>query len=199
MLAWQLLRAVRRSSGVPTATATPDETPGDEGEADDPARRRTLALVAVGAGGVTAVATGGPVAAFLLAPMFKREPPAWRSLGPIDQFEVGETVLVSFEDPAPLPWSGRAGQSAAWLRRREEQDFEAFSIYCTHLGCAVRWQMGASLFMCPCHGGAFYADGEPASGPVRTPLARHEVRIREGQVEIRTLGLPVTGPITAPE
>ena len=52
----------------------------------------------------------------------------------------------------------------------------AFRINCTHLGCPVRWLPDARLFMCPCHGGVYYANGERASGP--PPRGLYEYRWR---------------------
>ncbi|NIQ55984.1 MAG: Rieske 2Fe-2S domain-containing protein, partial [Gammaproteobacteria bacterium] len=75
-------------------------------------------------------------------------------------------------------------------RREGEAEFVAFSIYCTHTACPVHWDARSELFLCPCHGGVFYADGSVAAGPPRWPLVRHPVRIREGRVELRTLGVP---------
>ncbi len=40
-----------------------------------------------------------------------------------------------------------------------------FTNFCTHLGCPVEWFPQSGLFMCPCHGGVYYEDGERASGP----------------------------------
>ena len=76
--------------------------------------------------------------------------------------------------------------NAAWLRRDTADKFVAFSINCTHLGCPVRWLPAANLFMCPCHGGVYYADGAVAAGPPPRPLARYDVRVRNGEVELRT-------------
>ena len=166
------------------------------GDHEDEGRRRLLSFATVSAGGLVAAGIAGPPVFFIAAPMFRNEGPVWREVGRVGDFEVGETVKVTFDDPSPLPWSGVTARSAAWLRRVEEDEFEAFSIYCTHLGCAVRWVHTADLFMCPCHGGVFHRDGSMAAGPVRTPLAKHGVRIRAGMVEVQTLGLPITGPIT---
>jgi menaquinol-cytochrome c reductase iron-sulfur subunit len=98
---------------------------------------------------------------------------------------------VKFLESDPLPWVGQVGTSAAWLRRVDEEEFIAFAINCTHLGCPVRWLAKAELFMCPCHGGVFYKDGAVAAGPPPRPLHRYEVRIVSDQVEIRTSPVPL--------
>ena len=91
------------------------------------------------------------------------------------------------------PYLGRAcAKTAAWLRRESDQQFIAFAINCTHLGCPVRWLPNADLFMCPCHGGVFYKDGTVASGPPPKPLVTYPVRVRDGRVEILTSPLPIT-------
>jgi menaquinol-cytochrome c reductase iron-sulfur subunit len=140
------------------------------------------------AGAIVAI----PSVLFLLLPVFKRPPQVWRSLGPESQFEVGKTVAVSFDDPAPLPWSGVTARTAAWLRR-EPNGLTAFAINCTHLGCPVRWLSEADLFMCPCHGGVYNSDGTVAAGPPPKPLYRYEVRLQNGEVEILTSALPIPG------
>ena len=40
--------------------------------------------------------------------------------------------------------------------------FTAYSMYCTHLGCPIHWLPQADMFLCPCHGSAFYASGSVA-------------------------------------
>jgi len=42
--------------------------------------------------------------------------------------------------------------------------FQVFAINCAHLGCPVRWFPQSNLFTCPCHGGAYHADGSPERG-----------------------------------
>jgi menaquinol-cytochrome c reductase iron-sulfur subunit len=43
--------------------------------------------------------------------------------------------------------------------------FLVLAVNCAHLGCPVGWFPESGLFMCPCHGGVYYANGERASGP----------------------------------
>ncbi len=133
-----------------------------------------------------------PGFSFVLAPVFRRRAEIWRSVGKVDDFDKGATVLVRFEDPSPKRWAGTTAQSAAWLRRVNDAAFVAFSINCRHLGCPVRWLESARLFMCPCHGGVYYSDGTVAGGPPPEPLMRYDVRVREGQVEIYTAAVPLT-------
>jgi menaquinol-cytochrome c reductase iron-sulfur subunit len=112
-------------------------------------------------------------------------------VGPVDHFAVGETVAVKFEDAAALPWSGVSARSAAWLRRDDPSSFTAFAVNCTHLGCPVRWLADPKLFLCPCHGGVYNADGSVAGGPPPKPLPRYRTRVRDGQVEILTTQIPL--------
>lgn len=155
-------------------------------------RRRFLSVLSIGLGGVAAGMVGVPIVGFLLAPLLQKVPRFWRPVGPVEQFEVGSTVEVTFVDASPLPWAGVAAKTAAWLRRNDEQEFIAFSVDCTHLGCPVRWLPNADLFLCPCHGGVYYKNGNVASGPPPKPLPRYPVRVRNGQVEVQTSPVPIT-------
>lgn len=156
-------------------------------------RRQFLARLCFGLGALGSAVLGLPVIGFLLSPLLRQAPALWRQVGPVDQFQVGQTVPVTFLDASPLPWAGVAAKTAAWLRRDGEQKFVAFSIHCTHLGCPVRWLPDANLFMCPCHGGVYYRDGSVAAGPPPRPLAQFPVRVMEGKVEILSGPIPFQG------
>ncbi len=154
-------------------------------------RRELLTLVSVGLGGIAATIVAIPVIGALVAPLVRAQPGEWRAVGAVDSFKVGETKDVTFLDSSPLAWAGPAANTAAWLRRVSDQEFQAFAINCTHLGCPVRWLQQADLFMCPCHGGVFYKDGSVAAGPPPKPLSVYPVRVRNGQVEIQTSAIPI--------
>jgi menaquinol-cytochrome c reductase iron-sulfur subunit len=152
-------------------------------------RRRFLAGLSGLLGAAAAMLVGLPAVALLISPA-RREQPRWRRVGAVGNFEIGQTVQVTYLDPAPLPWAGFAARGAAWLRREGADEFVAFSPYCTHVGCPVTWTAGAEMFMCPCHGGTFHRDGSVAAGPPPRPLDRLAVRVRDGHVEVLTRGLP---------
>jgi menaquinol-cytochrome c reductase iron-sulfur subunit len=147
--------------------------------------------MSLGVGVLCGAAISTPGIGFVVAPLFRESPREWRPLGKVDQFEVGKTVNVVFQDASPLPWAGVTSRSAAWLRRDPDGQFVAFSVNCAHLGCPVRWMEDARLFMCPCHGGVYYEDGRVAAGPPPHPLTRYPVRVNGDQVEIRADPIPI--------
>ena len=154
-------------------------------------RRRFLARASVALTGCAGVALGAPMAGFVVAPLFAKVPREWRVVGKVTDFHVGETVGVTFMDASPVAWAGVTAKTAAWLRRVTEEKFVAFSVNCAHLGCPVRWLPEAQLFMCPCHGGVYYADGTVAAGPPPHSLSQYATRINGDDVQIHTEPIPI--------
>ena len=163
-----------------------------ESDGETVSRRGFLEMLCIGLSGVCALILGVPVVGFIVAPLFRKTPQKWITLGNVGQFEIGKTVNVTFIDPSPLPWAGITAKNAAWLRRESAGEFIAFSVNCTHLGCPVRWLPDAELFLCPCHGGVYYKDGTVAAGPPPHPLIRYEVRVVNDQVQIKSAAIPIT-------
>jgi menaquinol-cytochrome c reductase iron-sulfur subunit len=150
-------------------------------------RRRLLGRVSLALSGLAAAVVSVPIVAYLLSPLLQPPPEVWRDLGLVDNFRIGETVEVAYDEPSPLPWAGQTARTAVWLRRTGQTDFTAFGLNCTHLGCPVNWRPGAELFLCPCHGGVYYADGSVAGGPPPRPLVRYGVRIADtNRVQVLT-------------
>ena len=56
--------------------------------------------------------------------------------------------------------------------------FLVLAANCAHLGCPVEWFQESGLFMCPCHGGVYFGNGERASGPPPRGLFRCVYRVR---------------------
>src|SRR5665213_543472 len=162
------------------------EKPADE------KRRSFLIKFGLGLSFLSAAVGGLPVFASIVAPMIQKTPKLWRKVGVLDSFAVGTTNLVTFENADPEKWSGVTSRSAAWLRRDAADKFTAFSANCTHLGCPVRWEADAHLFMCPCHGGVYYKDGSVAAGPPPKALVQYPVRINKNDIEIQTSPIPIT-------
>ncbi|HTX88355.1 MAG TPA: Rieske (2Fe-2S) protein, partial [Bacteroidales bacterium] len=165
---------------------------GENKEGKQINRRDFLVKSLWGLGGVTGILLSIPVIGALLEPLFRESPVAWRRVGKVDDFRIGDTVLVHFRDASVLPWTGTTSQTASWLRRVSGDQFIAFSVNCAHLGCPLQWVANARIFLCPCHGGVYNEDGSYAAGPPPHDMSRYPVRIEDGWVEIKASPVPIT-------
>ena len=136
-----------------------------------------------------------PMGRYLLSPVMRarRSADEWLSLGRLDQFPVGETRLATYRSPTVNPGDGVTAEIACWVRRVDDDKLQVFAVNCAHLGCPVRWFPASGLFMCPCHGGAYYADGARASGPPERGLFEYEHRTDRRNLLIKAGGLPTPG------
>jgi menaquinol-cytochrome c reductase iron-sulfur subunit len=133
---------------------------------------------------------GIPIIGFILSAVTKVPPRTWFSLGPLSQFPEGSTRLSAFLNPYRRAVDGDTAHLTCWVKREEGEKFMVFAANCTHLGCPVRWFEESKLFLCPCHGGAFYADGEHAAGPPPRGLYTYEYKVENGELMIKGGVLP---------
>ena len=99
----------------------------------------------------------------------RKRPVDWVPLGSVGDFPPDETRLVTFDNPIRQPWDGMAAHIGVYVRRQgeesdEKDQFLVLAANCAHLGCPVSWFPQSGLFMCPCHGGVYYATGERPRG-----------------------------------
>jgi Rieske Fe-S protein len=149
-------------------------------------RRNLLLKIGAGLNAVAGLLIGVPILGYVLSSFTRTSPNSWISLGALNQFPMGETRLAVYRNPVSKPWDGDTAQVPCWVRRVDSDTFQVFAINCTHLGCPVRWFQESRLFMCPCHGGAFYEDGAQASGP--PPRGLYEYRHKVDGGELKVLG-----------
>jgi menaquinol-cytochrome c reductase iron-sulfur subunit len=153
-------------------------------------RRNLLLKVGAGLNGIAAVLMGVPILGFALSSFARKSPQSWISLGPLERFPQGETRLAVYRNPVSKPWDGETAEVPCWVRRIDPATFQVFAINCTHLGCPVRWFQESRLFMCPCHGGAFYEDGSHASGPPPRGLYEYQHKVESGELKVLGGHLP---------
>jgi quinol---cytochrome c reductase iron-sulfur subunit, bacillus type len=150
--------------------------------------------------GFAAMVLAVPVVGFLLSSVTRGQANgylSWVPLGRIDEFPEGETRLATFRNPNVMPTDGKTVDTACWVRRVAGEKFQVFAINCAHLGCPVRWFPQSGLFMCPCHGGAYYRDGGRASGPPERGLFEYPYKVENGLVTIQAGELPTPGAAIA--
>jgi menaquinol-cytochrome c reductase iron-sulfur subunit len=153
-------------------------------------RRGFLFKLGLGLNAIAAVLVGIPVVGYIFGPARRRAAEAWITLGPLQSFPEGQTRLAVYENPFRVAWDGSTANIPCWVRRINGERFQVFAVNCAHLGCPVRWFAQSRLFMCPCHGGAYYEDGSRASGPPPRGLFEYEYQVKDGQLWMRGGQLP---------
>ena len=146
--------------------------------------------------GIVGVILAVPIARYLLSPVARERKSgyeSWIPLGNIEQFPSGETRLATYRNPVVNPVDGETANIPCWVRNVDGKTFQVFAINCAHLGCPVRWFPQSSLFMCPCHGGAYYQDGSRASGPPERGLFEYDYRVESGKLLIKAGQMPTPG------
>jgi menaquinol-cytochrome c reductase iron-sulfur subunit len=163
-------------------------------------RRGLLMKLGILFNGLVAAALAVPIVGYLLSSVTRGRASAylaWVPLGPVDEFPEGETRLATFRNPNVMPTDGKTADTACWVRRIEGNQFQVFAVNCAHLGCPVRWFPQSGLFMCPCHGGAYYRDGSRASGPPERGLFEYAYKVEGGLITIQAGELPTPGASAA--
>jgi Rieske Fe-S protein len=129
--------------------------------------------VTYGVSACAAGALGVPVVGYLFGA--RKAPIEWQDLGPVKDFPLNQTRKITFTNKISQPWDGMVAHTGVYVRYEGKtiEDMEhtrghkflILAVNCAHLGCPVEWFQESGLFMCPCHGGVYYANGERASGP----------------------------------
>jgi menaquinol-cytochrome c reductase iron-sulfur subunit len=174
--------------------------PGESGNDDLPpaakaaahTRRAFLFRLSLLLNGAVGAVLAVPLIGYLLNPIEKKNASVgdWVKLGSTTDYPLGETRLAEFESPVGSFDDGQTAKVACWVRRVSALDFQVFAINCAHLGCPVRWFAESKLFMCPCHGGAYYQDGSRAAGPPERGLFEYRTRLEAGSLMIHSGNMP---------
>ncbi len=163
-------------------------------------RRGLLLKLGVALNAIAGLALAVPIVGYLLSPARRKsmkEALTWMDLGALADFPEGQTRMATFRNPSTKPWDGQTADIPCWVRRTGAEAFQVFAVNCAHLGCPVRWFPQSNLFLCPCHGGAYYADGSRAAGPPPRGLFRYDHRVENGRLWIKAGMMPTLGNVIA--
>ena len=161
-------------------------------------RRGMLLKLGIALNAVAGVMLAAPIVGYLLSPARRkrmREAMSWVELGELAAFPEGQTRMATFRNPQTRPWDGQTADIPCWVRRLQGAEFQVFAVNCAHLGCPVRWFPQSSLFLCPCHGGAYYADGSRASGPPPRGLFHYDFKVENDRLFIKAGMMPTLGNV----
>ena len=174
--------------GIPVESASANVPQQDPRSAS---RRSFLFKLSLAINGAVALLVATPVIRYLLGPLRGNGGyDSWIPLGKVDDYKYGNTVVATYRNPYSHPWDGETANVSCYVRRQSANSFTIFAVNCAHLGCPVRWFPQSQLFLCPCHGGAYYADGSRAAGPPERGLFTYQYRIDGDTVMIRSGQMP---------
>jgi menaquinol-cytochrome c reductase iron-sulfur subunit len=165
-----------------------------------PTRRGMLTKIGLLLNAAVGAVLAVPIVRYILSPVIRERGPgseAWLALGPLDQFPAGQTRLATYRHPSANSSDGETANTPCWVRHIDGEKFQVFAINCAHLGCPVRWFPQSGLFMCPCHGGAYYSDGSRASGPPERGLFEYHYKVERGKLLIQAGEMPTPGAKSA--
>jgi menaquinol-cytochrome c reductase iron-sulfur subunit len=193
---------------VVAAPPPPPEPATEEELEEEPERYPRSVFLELSTLGIGA-AIGGlvtvPALGFMIAPAFVGQQTDEVDLGPLDNFPEQQYVVAQFNSAKDEP--PEVGRRAAFIRnnglKNETPSFTIISNRCAHVGCPTQPQglpgkakqikttsgqvtltevASVSGFQCPCHGGAYDAEGNRVAGPPVRALDRYEFLIRNGNL-----------------
>lgn len=141
-------------------------------------RRRALVVFVNTVGGLIGAGLSALLGAFALRPP-ARDDDQWVAAGTVDDLIPNVPVARVVSRAAQDGWYRQRSRSTVFVVWDGGKRVHALSGTCTHLGCQVRWDADSTRFRCPCHGGAFDAEGNVVDGPPPRPLDRVEVRLQD--------------------
>jgi Rieske Fe-S protein len=140
-------------------------------------RRKALSMLVNAVGALFGGALAAVLGVFAVRP----------ARGATEERWIRAAALGDLVPDIPVPHVLSIPRADGWYRERRREtvflvwtgarDVHAFSATCTHLGCQVLWDGAAHRFRCPCHGGAYDAQGRVIAGPPPRPLDRLEARV----------------------
>jgi menaquinol-cytochrome c reductase iron-sulfur subunit len=180
----------------------------EEGEAEEPERYPRnvfLELSTLGIGAAIGALVTIPALGFMIAPAFVDQGDEDVDIGPLENFPEQQYVIAQFNSKKGEPQD--VGRRAAFIRNNGQTDgvpsFTIISNRCAHVGCPTQPQglpgqaktittdagpvtitpvASVSGFQCPCHGGAYDAEGNRTAGPPVRSLDRYRFMIRNGNL-----------------
>ena len=200
-------REVRRRP-VQAASAEPVSELAAEEEEEEPERYPRSVFLEMSTLGVGALIGGIvtlPALGFMIAPAFVDNQGFDEvDLGPLENFPENQFVIATFFSKTD---EGSVGRRTAFIRNNGTQNevpsFTIISNRCAHLGCPTQPQglpgtakkitaanrevsitpvASVSGFQCPCHGGAYDAEGNRTAGPPVRALDRYQYLVRDGDL-----------------
>jgi Rieske Fe-S protein len=128
----------------------------------DESRRTFLKMITHALGGLFALVLGIPAIAYLIDARNRAAAQGdFKTVARLSELPLNSPQQVVIRDVSRDAWTIHPNEviGRVWLIRRANDKVEAFTTICPHLGCSINFEDASRLFVCPCHGGTFDAEG----------------------------------------
>ncbi|PYR66771.1 MAG: hypothetical protein DMF88_15160 [Acidobacteria bacterium] len=142
-----------------------------------------LAFGATAVGALLAV----PLARFSLDPLWRTTSGVlWSDVGAAGEFSsIATPMKVQIAIEQRDGWRKVLSEKPVYVVKGSDGRPRVLSAVCPHLGCSIGWNDAKGQFVCPCHNGAFTADGTLLSGPPPRGMDELDARIESGRLQVR--------------
>jgi menaquinol-cytochrome c reductase iron-sulfur subunit len=143
-------------------------------------------LLALGTS-VVAALLAIPLGRFSLDPLWRTTSEVlWSDLGAAGDFaSIVAPVKVQVAIEQRDGWRKVLSEKPVYVVKAPDGRPRVLSAVCPHLGCSVGWNDAKGQFVCPCHNGAFTADGTLVSGPPPRGMDELDAMIEGGRLKVR--------------
>ena len=158
------------------------------GTSSGPPGRRSFFGVLLGVGSFcVGTLLSVPLIRFALFPLLRRTTELKESpVGALSEFlALTDPVMRTIRIEQVDGWRKAVSEKAVYVTKDSQGQLRALTSICPHLGCTVPWNREKNLFVCPCHGATFAADGTRVSGPSLRGMDSLETSVQEGQLLVR--------------
>ncbi len=144
------------------------------------------ALLALGTSAVGAL-LAIPLARFSLDPLWRTTRQVlWSDVGAAADFaSASAPVKVQVAIEQRDGWRTVLSEKPVYIVKARDGRPRVLSAVCPHLGCSVGWNEAKGQFVCPCHNGAFAADGTLLSGPPPRGMDELDARVEGWRLQVR--------------
>ncbi len=115
---------------------------------------------------------GIPAIAYLIDPRNRPAPAGdFKTVGRLSDLKLETPQQVVIRDVRWDAWTLHPNDviGRVWLVRRGQDQVDAYTTICPHLGCSINFEENKQQFLCPCHGGTWdLAKCEPVKLEDRT-------------------------------
>lgn len=141
---------------------------------------RGIVAVQTAIGAAVTFVVGGAA----LGPSFASHQPSWLRAAAVEDLNADGPTPITLRIIKQDGYRQVVERRTVYVRRADN-NVRVLDSTCTHLGCRTRYDAATRQFLCPCHGGAYDAEGTVVAGPPPASLRRLEAKIEDGYVIVQ--------------